>query len=71
MLQNLTLTTISLFTNCFWCLQAPTAYSDKRSSVLTHTTLQATVELYKTDTSVKWTPRVGPCLSVPPLIASL
>ena len=27
--------------------------------------------LYKTDTSVKWTPRVGPCLSLLPLFDSL
>ena len=27
--------------------------------------------LYKTDTSLKWTPTVGPCLSLPLLIDSL
>ena len=27
--------------------------------------------LFKMDTSVKWTPRVGPCLSLLPLIDSL
>ena len=27
--------------------------------------------LFKTDTSVKWTPRVGPCLSLLPLFDSL
>ena len=27
--------------------------------------------LYKTDTSLKWTPRVGPCLSLLPLFDSL
>ena len=64
MLQNLTLSTISLFTNCFWCLQAPCqktqqlrAYSDKRPSILTHTTLQATVDILLTDPSIRWTPQ--------------
>ena len=27
--------------------------------------------LYKTDTLAKWTPRVGPCLSLLPLLDSL
>ena len=41
------------------------------SSLCNYSRLSPSGHLYKTDTSVKWTPRVGPFLSLLPLFDSL